>query len=140
MKYNVITDKEGYVISIAHTGTIKDYAELDLDKYDLTDGRIRAYRLGKNELIFDSKEWQRILDDRQHKADEAEIADLEQKLNDTDYIIARWGEELISLENPLTWVADVIKINIKYSKEYKEALANRKKWRERIEELKNDYA
>lgn len=136
MKYYVITDNRGYVLSITRTGTVKDYVELDLDKYDLTEGRIRAYRLGKNQLLFDEAEWQRILEERQHKADEEEIADLERKLKDTDYIIARWGEKLISLENPLTWVSDVIKINIKYSKEYKEALANRKKWRERIEELR----
>ena len=74
--------------------------------------------------------------EKQKVADEKEIADLEQKLNETDYIIARWGEEIVSLDNPITWIADVIKINVKYAKEYKEAFANRKVWRERIEELR----
>ena len=51
-------------------------------------------------------------------------------------VIARWGEEIISLDNPLTWISDVIKINLKYMKNYKELLKNRKEWRERIEELR----
>lgn len=134
MKYTVFTDGRGYVTNITQTG--KDYVELDLKEYELSDGKIRAYKLGKNRLIFDENEWKRIQDQRQKKADEKEIAELEQKLNDTDYIIARWGEEIVALENPLTWVADVIKINIKYSQQYKEALKNRKTWRERIEELR----
>lgn len=137
MKYYVTLDARGYVLNITHTGTLRDYVELDLEQYDLT--KKRAYRLGKNALIFDAEEWARIEEAEQKKADEEEISELEQKLNETDYIIARWGEEIVSLTNPVTWVADVIKINVKYAREYKEALANRKAWRERIEELRGKY-
>lgn len=136
MRYTVYLDARGYVTNITQSG--RGFVELNLDDYDFSDGRIRAYRLGKNRLVFDEAEYQRILNDRQNKQNEAEIKDLEQKLNDTDYIIARWGEEIVALDNPLTWVADVIKINVKYAKQYKEVLANRKTWRERIEELRND--
>lgn len=139
MRYEVITDFEKYVQIIRHTGTPRDFVELDLSKYDLTEDRIYAYKLGKNELIWDQSKYDAILAAKQKAADEAEIADLEQKLNDTDYIMARWGEEIISCQNPITWVADVIKINIKYLKEYKEAFANRKAWRARIEELMKKY-
>lgn len=137
MKYFVTIDARGYVLNVTHTGTVKDYVELDLEQYDMT--KKRAYKLGKNALIFDAEEWARIEAQEQKKADEEEISELEQKLNETDYIIARWGEEIVSLTNPVTWVADVIKINIKYVREYKEALANRKAWRERIEELRGKY-
>lgn len=137
MKYNVVTDVEGYVQIIRHTGTKLDFIELDLEKYDLSEDRIHAYKLGRNELIFDEAKYREIIDAKQKIADEKEIAELEQKLNETDYIIARWGEEIVSLNNPITWVADVIKINTKYAKEYKEAFANRKTWRERIEELRS---
>lgn len=140
MKYTVYLDARGYVTNISHTGTIKDYVELNLDDYDLSNGRIRAYKLGKNKLIFDEAEWQRIQDSNQHKADEKEIADLEQKLADTDYIFAKYCEELLALDNPLTWISDVIKLNIKYTKQYSEVIKNRKTWRERIEELRgNNY-
>ena len=135
MKYEVITDVQGYCQIIRHTGTIRDFVELNLDDYVFEDGRLFAYKLGKNRLIWDENRWQEILQERQEKADQEEIKDLKEKLNETDYIIARWGEEIVSLENPLTWIADVIKINMKYSKQYAEALRNRKAWRERIEEL-----
>lgn len=134
MKYTVYVDARGYVTSITQTG--RDFVELNLEDYDLSDGRIRAYKLGRNKLIFDEQEYQNILNARQKAQDEAEIKDLEQKLNDTDYIMARFTEELLGLNNPLTWIADVIKLNAKYTKQYAEAIANRKKWRERIEELR----
>ena len=137
MKYEVIVDFDKYVQIIRHTGTVLDYVELDLSKYDLSGDRIHAYKLGKNELIWDENKYQEILDRKQKAADQEEVIELEKKLSDSDYIIARWGEEIVSLSNPVTWIADVIKINLKYAKEYKETLANRKKWRERIQELIN---
>lgn len=137
MKYFVSVDARGYVTNITHTGRI-DYVELNLDDYDLSNGRIRAYKLGKNKLIFDEAEWKRIQDENQHKADEKEIAELEQKLTETDYIFAKYCEELLALDNPLTWVTDVIKLNLKYMKQYSETIKNRKKWRERIEELRGN--
>ena len=137
MKYEVITDLQGYVQVLRHTGTRRDFVELDLDKYDLSEDRMYAYKLGRNELIFDEKRYQEILDAKQHKADLKEIADLKEKLNGTDWIMAKWVEEILSLNNPLTWVADVIKINIKYMKEYAVTIEERKAWRKRIEELEN---
>ena len=136
MKYYVTTDLRGYVLSVVHTGTIRDYVELNLEDYDLT--KIRAYKLGKNKLIFDAEEWKRIEDENQHKADEKEISELEQKLADTDYIFAKYCEELLAMDNPLTWISDVIKLNVRYTKQYSETIKNRKKWRERIEELRGN--
>lgn len=135
MKYYIITDSQGYVLTIQHTNTVKDYIELNLDDYDLSNDRIYAYKLGKNELLFDPKRYEEIQAEKQKALNNKEISELQRKLQETDYIISKWGEEIISLDNALTWVADVIKINIRYIKEYKEVLKNRKKWRERIEEL-----
>jgi len=138
MKYQVICDAQGYVSIIRHTGTVKDYVELNLEEYDLTENRLHAYKLGKNELIFDQERYQEILDEEQHKKDLKEIASLKSFLNSTDYITARCFEEIMALSNPLTWVADVIKITAKYSKQYRETLAQRVWARNRIEELEND--
>jgi hypothetical protein len=135
MKYYIVTDSQGYVLTIQHTNTVKDYVELNLDDYDLSNDRIYAYKVGKNELLFDPKRYEEIQAEKQKVLNNKEIAELQKKLQETDYIILKWGEEIISLDNALTWIADVIKINIRYIKEYKEVLKNRKKWRERIEEL-----
>lgn len=137
MKYQVLTDKNGYVLSIKQTGTKMDFVSLDLDKYDLSDGRIFAYQLGKNTLIWDEKRWNELQAIEQQKADAKEISSLKQMLNSTDWIMAKWVEEILALDNPLTWIADVVKININYMKEYKQTIADRKNWRKRIEELEN---
>ena len=138
MKYEVITDIQNYCQIIRHTGTVRDFVELNLEDYNLEDGRLFAYKLGKNRLIWDEKKWQDILADRQNKADREEVKELKQKLYETDYIISRWGEEIVALNNPLTWITDVIKINLKYSTYYAQTIADRKRWRERIEELENE--
>ena len=137
MKYEVITDIQNYCQIIRHTGTVKDFVELNLDDYNLEDGRLFAYKLGKNRLIWDEKRWQDILAQRQQKADQEEVKTLKEKLNETDYIIARWGEDIMALDNRLTWIVDAIAISIKYSQMYRQTLINRKAWRERIEELEN---
>ena len=62
MKYQVICDSDGYVSIIRHTGTKKDFVELDLSQYDLSNNKLHAYMLGKNELIFDPMVYQDILD------------------------------------------------------------------------------
>ena len=133
MKYYVTTDVRGYVLNITHTGTIKDYVELNLDEYDLE--KKRAYKLGKNKLIFDPDEWAKISAEKEKTADFKEVDELLSFLYETDYIISRACEEILALNNPLTWVADVIRINIKYSKQYFETLAQRVKARNRIEEI-----
>ncbi len=135
MKYEVITDREGYCVIIRHTGTKLDYVELDLNKYDLTDGRINAYKLGKNELIFDKSKWNSMKAKENVTANKESVATLKERLAETDYIAAKWLEEIISLDNPLTWIRDVIAINIKYSKEYRDTIRKRKLWRKRIKEL-----
>jgi len=139
MKYEVILDYKGYVSIIRHTGTIKDYVELDLSEYDLTNNRIYAYKLGKNKLIFDEKRYKEIMYDEQKKEDFKEINSLKSFLNETDYILARYSEEMMALDNPLTWIADVIKLKAKYYKEYKDKLAERVAARKRIEELEEKY-
>lgn len=136
MKYQVILDFDGYVLSIKHTNTVWDIVELDLAKYDLS--KLNAYKLGKDELIFDAKKWEEIENEKQKQADQKEISELETKLNETDYIMAEWAEEVLGCENRLTWIVDVIAINLKYTKQYAQTLKNRKAWRARIKELKGE--
>ena len=139
MKYEVITDIENYVTIIRHTGTIKDYVELNLDEYDLSDDRLHAYKLGKNKLIFDEERYKKIKEAKQEIADKKEISELKSFLNETDYIMSRCYEEIMALTNPLTYVADVIKIQIKYSVKYAQVIKDRVKARARIEELEGKY-
>lgn len=138
MRYSITLDNDGYVQNIYRTGNPRiDVYELNLSRYDLTGLRLHAYRVGKNRLIFDEARYNLLLESEQVKSNEKEVKTLKEKLNESDYIVARAFEEVMSLTNPLTWVADVIKVMLKYSSKYKEVIANRKNWRERIEELQN---
>lgn len=137
MKYFVNTDSKGYVVSIQHTNSSLDFIELDLTKYDLTGLRKFAYKLGKDKLIFDEEHYKELLNKYNIEENEKEIASLKIKLTETDYIVSRAFEEVMALSNPLTWVADVIKIMVKYSSKYKDVIKNRSTWRKRIEELQN---
>ncbi|MBO5387249.1 MAG: hypothetical protein J6A59_03815 [Lachnospiraceae bacterium] len=134
MKYTINVDKNNYVLSIANT--IHDNVEIDLTTIDLL--HLSAYQLINNELVLDEVKLNELIaQEHQHEVDD-EIFDLEQKLNSTDYILARMLEEIMALDKPLTFIADMIKIFIAYATKYKDTLSNRKTWRERIEELRND--
>lgn len=132
-KYTLNLDENNFILSIAHT--INDDTELDLSKIELK--FLNAYQLIDGEVVLNEERYNELKAEEEEIEKQIEIADLEEKLNETDYIIARWGEEIVALDNPLTWIADAIKINIKYATKYKETFANRKTWRERIEELRN---
>lgn len=133
MKYTVNLNEQNYVLSIANTPN--DNIEVDLTDIDLP--HLNAYQLLDNELVLDEVKLNELIaQEHQHEVDE-EIFDLEQKLDSTDYIMARMLEEIMALDKPLTFIADMIKIFVSYAQKYKTQLANRKSWRERIEELRN---
>ena len=137
MRYFVSLDKDGYVVSIKHTNSPMDFVELDLEQYDLSGLRKFAYKLGKDELIFDEDRYLDLTNKQTMKNNAKEVVELKKKLTDTDYIVARAFEEVMALKNPLTWVADVLVITLKYSRKYAETIANRSIWRARVEELEN---
>lgn len=91
-----------------------------------------CYHLVDDEILLD-------LDKKQKQTEEEdkqlEIEELEWKLAGSDYICARCFEEILSLDNKLTFITDFITILAKYTKQYKDVLAQRKQWRARIEEL-----
>lgn len=138
MRYEVVTDENGYVDLIRHTGTVRDFVELDLDDYDLTGERMYAYRLGKDELIFDQTRWEEIQSEQQKIIDEARIKELKQNLADTDYITAKWAEQAMQKMNSSTFINDMIAINREFTIEYGTVIDQREAWREEIEQLEDE--
>lgn len=132
--FTVNLDENKYILSISHTKN--DNVDIDISLLDFR--YLNAYRLINSEIILDEEKKAQMVEEEQKRADEDEIADLEQKLNSTDYIFARELEEITALSNPITFVADVIKTLVAYASKYKDVIANRKAWRERIEELRGE--
>ena len=129
MRANITFDVDGYAINFAQALDGKYELPLTFD-IDF----LRCYHLVDNELVLDEEKKASAVEEEEKQI---EINDLQNKLNGTDYIIARTFEEIMALDNPLTFIADFIKILKNFKSKYAEQLENRKTWRERIEELKN---
>lgn len=131
MKYTVNVDIDGYVLSISHTEN--DNVELDLSDVDLK--YLNAYKLGIDSLMLDEYKLQRLVNEEIEQVKSQRIKELKKLLTDSDYICSRAFEEVLSLNNPLTFITNFINILVKYSTQYKDVISNRKAWREEIEEL-----
>lgn len=131
MLYTVNLDADRYIVSVSHTK--EDNVEIDLPSLDLH--YLNAYKLIDSEIILDEVKKAELIAEETRRHAEAEIRELKQKLNETDYIFSQELEEITALSNPVTFIADFIKILVSYSSKYKDIISNRKAWRDRIEEL-----
>lgn len=132
--FTVNLDKDKYILSISHTKN--DNVEIDLSLLDMR--YLNAYKLINSEIIFDEQKKAEMEQAETDRAKETEIAELERMLKDTDYIFSKELEEITALSNPVTFITDLIKILVAYAKDYKDVIANRKNWRERIKELRGE--
>ena len=131
MLYTVILDNDKYIMSLSHT----KYDNVDIDLSLLDPHYLNAYRLIDSEIILDEAKKAEMIAAEQQQAIDEEIADLKQKLNESDYIVANTFEQVMSLDNAITFIADFIKIMADFRKKYADLIINRKNWRARIEEL-----
>ena len=131
MLYTVNTDSNNYVISIAHT--VHDNIEIDLSLIDVN--YLNAYKLINDVLTLDEARKEEIIIENEQLAKQLRIDELKKYLTDTDYIMAKMVEEIMALNNPITFIADVIKIFVAYATKYTKELEERKHARTEIEEL-----
>ena len=131
MLYTVNTNEDGYIISISHSDA--DSIMLDLDSMDLK--HLNAYKLLDGAVWFDEIKLTELIAEEQADAVAEEITDLKRKLADTDYIITETFEDIMALDNSVTFVVDFIRIIKNFSEEYADIIALRKQWRARIKEL-----
>lgn len=129
--FTINKDENGYILSISHTQ--HDDADIDLSLLDMK--YLNAYKWINSEVILDETKKAEIIAEEVKRNAEEEIMELKQKLSETDYIFTQEVEEISSLSNPVTFVADLIKILVSYSTKYKDIISDRKAWRDRIKEL-----
>ncbi len=131
MLYTINLDSNSYVLSLGHTKN--DNVDLDLSNVEIK--YINAYQYINGSLILDSAKKDLIILEEQNREKLARIEELKIYLNSTDYIMARMLEEIMALNNPLTFIADIIKIFVAYGTKYTAELEARKQARKEIEEL-----
>ena len=129
--FTVNLDSNDFVLSISHTKN--DNIEIDLDKIDLK--YLNAYQLSGKTLVLNQDRKNEIIAEELKADKEREIASLKRFLADSDYIIAETFENVLALDNPVTFISDFIKIMVQFNSKYADLIANRKIWRDRIEEL-----
>ena len=129
--YTVNLDKDGFILSVSHTA--HDSIHLDLEEMDMN--HLTAYQLIGEKAILNNDKLAELLAEEEQKAKDTEIASLKKSLADSDYIIAETFENVLALNNPVTFISDFIKILVQFNSKYTDLIANRKIWRDRIEEL-----
>lgn len=129
--FTINKDENGYILSISHTAN--DSADIDLDLIDLK--YLNAYKWINSEVILDEVKKAELIAAEQKEAVDAEIADLKAKLKESDYVVANTFEQVMSLDNAVTFIVDFIKIMKDFKEKYSDLITDRKAWRTRIEEL-----
>ena len=131
MLFTVNTDKNGFILSISHT--VNDDVEIDIATIEPL--YLNAYQLKDGMLVLNEERKAEIIAENEQLEKEEEIEQLKKNLSDTDYIMAETFEDIMSLDNSVTFIVDFIRIIKQFSQKYATIIANRKAWRERIEEL-----
>ena len=131
MLYTVKLDADKFILSIGHTANDDvEITNLDENKEYLT-----CCKLVGNLLVVDRDKKAEF--DAKIKIEEIEKrkTELQTLLNESDYIIARTFEQIMSCTNPLTFITDIIAIITKFSAQYGEVIANRQTWRDELEAM-----
>lgn len=130
MRARINFDENGYVSHFV----VDPNGDYEIDD-DINFEFLYCYHLIDGEIVLDEEKRASQIAEEQK---ETEITDLHSKLNGTDYIISRTFEEIMSLDNSVTFIVEFIKILKDFRTKYAEQLKNRKSWRQRIEELKGE--
>lgn len=102
-KYTVKLDKNGYVLSIAHTQN--DNVELDLSAYDMT--KLNAYRLIDGALVLDENKLAEIKALKEKDKLLKEREELEAWLSSHDYIGTKIATGRATVEDYAVEIAEM---------------------------------
>lgn len=126
--FTVNLDKDGFILSISHTAF--DNVSLNLEEMDLN--HLNAYQIIDGEAVLNEEKLAELVAEEEEREKEIEIADLTSQLESSNDDMLGFLEDLGSLTNPLTFIADLISL----AKKYATLIANRKSIREQIEKLR----
>ena len=127
MKYELIKNDEGFIVSMIKSdkGIEVDVSKMDLaylDAYYEKDGKVVLNEERKAQMVADEEK-------------ESRIHELETMLEESDGIITGMLDDIVALDNPVTFISDFIKVLANYNSKYSKLIADRKAWRSELEEL-----
>ena len=129
MKYSFTLDKDGYILMLK-----KDEDGIEFNPHSIDLSYLNCYKVVDDKVVLD-EEKKNLIDSDTEKA--LEIAELKEYLVSTSDVDNDFIEQLFSLNNPLTFVSDLISLMSSYKTTYKTILSERKKARDRLKELES---
>ena len=136
IEFQTISDRQ-YIKTI-QTDDIDGLYELDDETFEFD--YATCYYLDNGELVLDTSKKE---DAQETMAANAEIGELQQNLNETDYIMARCFEAVVySLTNGSTF-NDMLTALLSFKGEhvsYDTVITDREDWRDRIQELEGEIS
>lgn len=132
LKVKIITGEDNYIIS----AFITSQGNYDLDEL-LKDGFDFNYA-----TCFKMVEGKPVLDEQKKEAEQeqrihdARVNELIGKLEESDIEVTAILDDLTSLNNPVTFVSDLISILASFNSKYAQLVKDRKAWRTELNELK----
>lgn len=134
MKYTLNLDNDGFVLSIGHS--IDDNVEID-NLYEIGEYLSCCKVEGKKLIIDTSKKAEYEAAKNKEKTEERK-RELHKLLDESDYLVDRTFEQVMSCTNPVTFITDVIAIVTKFGTKYGDVIASRQTWRDELEKLEKD--
>ena len=128
MKYELFKNDEGFIVSMLKSDK---GIEVDISKMDLA--YLDCYYEKDGKVVLNEDKLAAV------KADESRqfrIHELEKMLEESDGIVTGMLDDIASLNNPVTFISDFIKVLADYNGKYASLIADRKAWRAELETLK----
>lgn len=131
MKYSVNLDNNGFVLSIYHTKN----DNIEIENLTEIGEYLTCCTIADNKLVIDDTKKAEYDASKSKEKTEERKAELHKLLDDSDYLVDRTFEQVMSCTNPITFIADVIAIVTKFSAKYGDVIANRQTWRDELEAM-----
>ena len=131
MKYTINYDNEGFVLSISNTKN----DSIEIDNLSEIGEYLNCCKVEGTKLIIDETRKVEYEATKSKSATEERKAELHKLLNESDYLVDRTFEQVMSCTNPLTFITDVIAIVTNFSAKYGDVIANRQTWRDELEAM-----
>ena len=128
-RYKVELDSDGYIVSI-YVPADESEGEYELDLSTLDVDFLNCYKIIGGVFTLDEDKKQSIISAEQVIE---RIAELKQKLADTDYIQDGFINGLMGLNKPATFIVDLISLISSTMSDYSAIISQRAEW---INELK----
>ena len=131
MKYTINFNSSGSILSISHTNT----DNIDIDNLDEIGEYLTCCTIVGSKLVIDENKKAEYDAAKSKAKKEERKLELHKLLNESDYLVARTFEQVMSCTNPLTFITDVVAIVTNFSAKYGDVIANRQTWRDELEAM-----